>query len=136
MLANRAMTLVVVSRWKKSPELMEATSEIVDYIYGRNAVNTSFVTGSAWSSPMYPHHRIAGGDTVEAPLPGLLVGGVNASREDDIYHVSLGVRYPHEEAGKSYYDNQEAYASNETCINWNAALTFVLAALTESYGKD
>ena len=49
----------------------------------RNALGTHFVTGMAGSSPRFPHNRLIAADEVDAPIPGLLVGGVNADREDN-----------------------------------------------------
>ncbi len=132
---NEALTLAMAYSWERDERLMRAVSETADYIYGRNPVNTSFVTGSAWSSPKNPHHRICKGDDIEPPIPGLLVGGINADRQDALAKNPRGVDYPNPEPGKSYYDHLKAYASNETAINWNAPLVFVLAALFERYGK-
>ncbi|HSQ42821.1 MAG TPA: glycoside hydrolase family 9 protein [Fibrobacteraceae bacterium] len=131
---NQAMTAAVTGTWNHDPTILATVAEITDYIYGRNALGVSFVTGSSATAPRFPHHRIMGGDTVEAPFPGFLVGGVNSNREDDIKQDSWGVRYPHGEPGLAYYDHQEAFASNETCINWNAPLVLVLAALAN--GKN
>ncbi len=105
--------------------------EIVDYVNGRNALGIHFVTGMAPSSPLFPHHRLIAADGIAAPIPGLLVGGVNANREDDVAKDPLGVRYPYTEPGLAYYDHQAAYASNETCINWNAPLVLALAFLLD-----
>jgi endoglucanase len=133
---NEALTLAVAYSWNPDERLMRAVSETADYIYGRNPVNTSFVTGSAWSSPKNPHHRISKGDDIEPPIPGLLAGGINADRQDALSKNPRGVDYPDPEPGKSYYDHLKAYASNEIAINWNAPLVFVLAVLFERYGKE
>lgn len=129
MLANTVMTAAIVNLWKPSQSYRAMVSEAVDYIYGRNPVNVCFVTGAAWSSPKHPHHRISGGDGIEDPVPGLLVGGINESREDDISRRPLGVHYPHDIPGKSYLDEQRAFAVNEVAINWEAPLVFILASL-------
>lgn len=126
--SNHAFTLAVVNTWRQ-----EINGESLDYwcreqlnfVYGRNPVNRSFVIGSAWSSPKRPHHRISHGDGVKEPIPGLLVGGINSDRQD-------GHRAPHYSSdlpGHSYTDERCSFASNETAINWNAPLTAVLAML-------
>ena len=72
-IANHALTLAIVKRWAPS---LGGTSldfwcrELVNFIYGRNPVDVSFVTGSAWSSPKEPHHRLSHSDGVEEPIPG------------------------------------------------------------------
>lgn len=127
-IANHALTLAIVKRWAPS---LGGTSldfwcrELVNYIYGRNPVDVSFVTGSAWSSPKDPHHRLSHSDGVEEPIPGLLVGGINSDRQDK----HRAPHYPGEQSGFSYTDERCSFASNETAINWNAPLTAVLALL-------
>ena len=128
-IANHALTLAIVKRWAPS---LGGTSldfwcrELVNYIYGRNPVDVSFVTGSAWSSPKDPHHRLSHSDGVEEPIPGLLVGGINSDRQDK----HRAPHYPGEQSGFSYTDERCSFASNETAINWNAPLTAVLALLS------
>ena len=127
-IANHALTLAIVKRWAPSLGGMSLDfwcRELVNYIYGRNPVDVSFVTGSAWSSPKDPHHRLSHSDGVEEPIPGLLVGGINSDRQDK----HRAPHYPGEESGFSYTDERCSFASNETAINWNAPLTAVLALL-------
>ena len=127
-IANHALTLAIVNTWKNEVgenSLVFWCRELVNYIYGRNPVNVSFVTGSAWSSPKFPHHRICHSDGVEEPIPGLLVGGINSDRQD----MHRAPHYPDGLAGHSYTDERCSFASNETAINWNAPLTAVLALL-------
>ncbi len=131
-IANHALTLAIVKRWAPSlggDSLDFWCRELLNFIYGRNPVDVSFVTGSAWSSPKEPHHRLSHSDGVEEPIPGLLVGGINSDRQD-LYRSPLCVpHYPGEQSGLSYTDERCSFASNETAINWNAPLTAVLALL-------
>ena len=127
-IANHALTLAIVKRWAPSlggDSLDFWCREMLNYIYGRNPVDVSFVTGSAWSSPKDPHHRLSHSDGVEEPIPGLLVGGINSDRQD----MHRAPHYPGELSGYSYTDERCSFASNETAINWNAPLTAVLALL-------
>lgn len=109
--------------------------ESVDYVLGKNAMGTSFVTGTGERSAMNPHHRVLAGDTVALPFPGFVVGGPNADRQDDIKHAPWGVEYPHTEPAKCWVDVSGSYASNEVAINWNAALVFTLAALVNQLNQ-
>ena len=127
-LANYALTLLVTNTWANMPEYVRCAYGHLDFIYGCNPVNVSFVTGSAWSSPKFPHHRISGSDGIVDPVPGLLVGGINQDRQD----VRLGMRYPSDLPGLGYVDNQASFASNEVAINWSAPLTASLALLLSS----
>ena len=127
-IANHALTLAIVKRWAPSlggNSLDFWCRELLNFIYGRNPVDVSFVTGSAWSSPKDPHHRLSHSDGVEEPIPGLLVGGINSDRQD----MHRAPHYPGEQSGFSYTDERCSFASNETAINWNAPLTAVLALL-------
>ena len=126
--ANHALTLAIVNRWTPTvggESLSFWCRELVNFIYGRNPVDVSFVTGSAWSSPMDPHHRLSHSDGVKEPIPGLLVGGINCDRQD----THRAPHYPGALPGFSYTDERCSFASNETAINWNAPLTVVLALL-------
>jgi endoglucanase len=69
-----------------------------------------------------PHHRPSGVHP-GAPWPGLLSGGPNKDREDQVL-AALPKDLP---PAKVYADRWESYASNEICINWQASLIFLLA---------
>ncbi|TME19995.1 MAG: cellulase, partial [Chloroflexi bacterium] len=94
----------------------------LDYLLGRNATGYSFVTGFGGRTPLHPHHRPSAADSIDAPVPGLLVGGPNPGRQD-------GCVYPATAPDKAYVDDVCAYASNEVAINWNAPLVYLAAAL-------
>jgi endoglucanase len=96
----------------------------VDYLLGRNATGYCFVTGFGDKSPAHPHHRPSEADGVEAPFPGMLVGGPNPGQQDK---GDLGkAAYLSNMADESYIDAMESYASNEIAINWNASLVALL----------
>jgi endoglucanase len=124
---NHAIILCYAHRFSKGSKYLDGIIETIDYIFGKNATGYSFVTGFGALSPLHPHHRIMGSDANDLPIPGFLVGGPNSNRDDELRE---GVVYPFKEPAKSYVDNVDAYAVNEVCINWNAALAFVLGYLT------
>lgn len=124
-LANYALTLLVANRFAPNAEYVNTAYAQIEFIYGRNPVNVCFVTGSAWSSPMFPHHRLSGSDGIVDPVPGLVVGGINADRQD----AHRNPHYPSTMPGMSYADEQCSFASNEVAINWSAPLTASLALL-------
>jgi endoglucanase len=107
------------------PEYIGAIQEITDYIFGKNATGYSFLTGYGDKTPQYIHHRPSSADGITEPVPGLLSGGPNSSKQDRQY-----VTYPVNEAPmKCWADQEPSYASNEICLNWNAPLTYVLGFL-------
>jgi len=119
---NKAMVLLQAYQQSQDDNYRQAALGLVDYVLGKNPTDYSFVTGFGAQPPMYPHHRISAGDNITAPIPGMLVGGPNAGRQD-------GCSYPDTAPALSYVDDWCSYASNEVAINWNAPLVYVLAAL-------
>jgi endoglucanase len=100
--------------------------ENADYLLGRNATGYCYVTGFGDKSPMHPHHRISDADKVDAPFPGMLVGGPNPGQQDK---KDIKNPYPSNYPDESYLDETESYASNEIAINWNASLVAFLCWL-------
>ncbi len=124
-IANHALTLYLSYEWFKEKRYRDAAMQQIEFIYGKNPVDVSFVTGSSWSSPKHPHHRISHSDGVEEPVPGLVVGGINEDRQD----LHRNPHYLGDARGFSYADEQCSFASNEVAINWSAPLTAALLLL-------
>lgn len=122
-IANHALTLFLVDEWFPSKVYADCARRMLDFIFGKNPVDRCFVTGSAWSSPKFIHHRISHSDGIEDPIPGLLAGGINADRQD----MHRFPHYPGPQPGFSYTDERCSFASNETAINWNAPLVAALS---------
>lgn len=120
--ANQATTLVYAYLLSGKNNYLTNAYRDMDYLLGRNPLGYCFVTGLGTKSPLHPHHRLSATDDVEAPIPGLLVGGPNPGQED-------GVAYPSALPDESYVDSQDSYASNEIAINWSAALVAAASAL-------
>jgi endoglucanase len=89
----------------------------INYVFGCNPLNKSFVTGLGDNPPQNIHHRymMATGET----LPGFMVGGPNDTANDNVAIPGLKI--------KSYIDNKKSYATNEYAIDYNAPLVFMLA---------
>lgn len=96
--------------------------ENIDCLLGRNALGYCYVTGFGQKSPMHPHHRPSAADGIDAPFPGMLVGGPNPGQQDK----GSNLVYPSSLPDESYVDHADSYASNEIAINWNAALVGLL----------
>lgn len=126
--SNHALTMLVVNSWTNTvngENLVAWSLELINFVYGRNPVETCFVTGAAWSSPRNPHHRLSHSDGVADPIPGLVVGGLNADRQD----THRAPHYASPLPGHSYTDERCSFASNETAINWSSPLTAALLLL-------
>jgi endoglucanase len=117
--------IVMAAAYEISPRdaYRDAALEVLDHVMGRNVQRTCFVTGFGTRSASNPHHRVLVSDGVEAPFPGLMVGGPNSGRQD----IGNGAVYPDTHPARSWVDDWHSYASNETCINWNASLSWMLA---------
>ncbi|MDI6102803.1 glycoside hydrolase family 9 protein [Actinoplanes sp. NEAU-A12] len=102
----------------------------VDYVFGRNALNQSYVTGWGEKSSQNQHSRIfahqADASTPHPPA-GSLAGGANANLDDPFAKNLLEGCEPM----FCYVDHIESYATNEVAINWNSALAWVASFLAD-----
>ncbi|AEY66061.1 glycoside hydrolase family 9 protein [Clostridium sp. BNL1100] len=107
--ARQTMILNIANKLSPKSEYVNTSLDALNFLFGRNYYDRSFVTGLGLNPPMYPHDRRSGGDSLTDPWPGYLVGG----------------GWP---GAKDWKDNQESYQTNEIAINWNGALIYALAA--------
>lgn len=120
--ANQGILLIQAFRLSNDPKFLHFALSNVDYLFGRNATNYSFITGYGEKTPMHIHHRPSEADKIDEPVPGLLAGGPNPGMQDKC-------SYPSAEPDKAYVDDVCSYASNEIAINWNAPLVYLLGAV-------
>ena len=122
--ANKGMVLMHAYILTKDEKYLNAALGIVDYMLGRNPLDKSYLTGYGVNPVMNPHHRPSQADGIEAPVPGMISGGPNASATD------CAKKYIDSKAvAKSYYDNSCSYATNEVAINWNAPFAYVIGSI-------
>jgi endoglucanase len=121
--AAYGMELLVANVLTPDLSFMEAALDNLHYLLGRNTFSLSWVTQVGDNPFRHPHHRPSGADKNAEPWPGLLSGGPNAGRQDDVLK-KLPAGLP---PAKIYADDQGSYASNEIAINWQASLVFLLA---------
>ncbi len=122
----QAMALLFADKMAGSDKYHRYALQNADYLLGRNATGYCYVTGFGDKSPMHPHHRPSAADAIEAPFPGMLVGGPNPGQQDK---KEMKATYPSNVPDESYIDDVESYASNEIAINWNASLVAFLCWL-------
>lgn len=122
---NQAISLIFAYLNTNNEKYLTNAYRNSDYILGRNATGYCYVTGFGQTSPKFPHHRLAGSDGIEEPLPGFLVGGPNPGQSDKGGQVV----YPSDFPDESWADVEGSYASNEIAINWNASLVALMGAL-------
>ncbi|MBN2069153.1 MAG: glycoside hydrolase family 9 protein [Opitutales bacterium] len=121
--ANMGMLMLIAYQLTEKTVYLETAQDILDYILGRNPLNICYVTGFGEKSPLYPHHRLSHADGVDAPYPGMLVGGANWAKQDGAQCKG----YPESDApAMCYSDELGSYASNEVAINWSAPFAFLV----------
>ncbi|AGL16685.1 glycoside hydrolase family 9 protein [Actinoplanes sp. N902-109] len=127
---NNVQVLATAFDMTGAAKYRDAAVQGVDYIFGRNALNQSYVTGWGEKASENQHTRIYAHEK-DAALPhppaGSLAGGANAGL-DDPYAKSLltGCKPMF-----CYVDDIESYATNELAINWNSALAWVASFLAD-----
>ena len=109
----------------------------MDYLFGRNGNDFSYVTGygdtEAGNVLQWPHHRFwaNGVDPAFPKAPnGILSGGPGAGMQDP-YVGGLGYKRGAVASQKCYVDSAEAWSVNEITINWNAPLVWMASYLED-----
>jgi endoglucanase len=121
--AQYGMDLMIANVIAPNPDFVNAASDDLHYLLGRNTFSLSWVTQVGEHSVLHPHHRPSASGEQPGPWPGLMSGGPNAGRQDSVL-AALPADLPPE---KDYADETASYASNEIAINWQATLVFLLA---------
>lgn len=118
---SNSIKLCAAYEMNQDEAYLQYAKEMVNYCFGKNPMNRSYVTGYGSVSPLHPHHRVTFAS--KNVIPGMLIGGPNAGREDDVAKVKLASMPP----AKCYIDDAESYATNEVDIYWNSKLVYALA---------
>lgn len=108
-IARTTMNLMAAYRLSGKEEYRSTALDQLSYLYGNNPFGRSFVTGEGQNPPMNPHHRPSAADGITDPWPGHLIGGPHPTELD-------------------WYDVTEDPRTNETAINWDAAMAYALAS--------
>ena len=106
---------------------VEGALDQIHYLFGRNALNRSFMTGVGDNPPEHPHNRIH--ESTGVYVPGLVVGGpnfVSGGDPDQTKYLEQGNIPP----AKAYLDVLTSWSTNEYAIDYNAAATYALAWFT------
>jgi endoglucanase len=123
---NQALILCHAHGLTGDDKYLQGVEQTVDYIFCKNALGYSFLTGFGAQQGMFPHHRPSGADGIAIPVPGFILGGPNGDKQDAEH-----VMYRYEEPARSFEDVEASFASNEVCINWNAPAIYVLGYLEQ-----
>jgi len=114
---NHSMLLVMAGTLFENREWLGSAKKMVDYILGANPLGICYLTGFGSHQVMNPHHRPSDADGVEAPVPGMIVGGPNGRRQDEPSKEFLAEDLP---PARAFIDHWNSYATNEVTIYWNS----------------
>jgi len=118
---NNGVVLATAYDITGAAKYRDGAVEGMDYILGRNALNMSYVTGYGEVASHNQHSRWYAHELDPAlpnPPHGTLSGGPNSSIQDPYAQSRLQGC-----VGQfCYIDDIQSWSTNETAINWNAAL--------------
>lgn len=126
--ANKLLLMGLAYDFTKNDTYAKGVGKGLGYIFGQNALSTSFVTGEGTKTATQPHHRFwSNAISSSYPLapPGALSGGPNSGLDDTTSAAQLAACKS--KPATCWIDNINAYAVNEIAINWNAPLAWDLA---------
>ncbi|MER7538443.1 glycoside hydrolase family 9 protein [Streptomyces sp. NPDC097704] len=128
--ANDAIVMAVAGELTGDGRYRAGALETMDYLLGRNALGTSYVTGHGERSSQNQHHRFWA-HQLDASLPhppaGSLAGGPDSALQDPVAQEKLTGCAP----AACYVDDIGSYSTNEVAINWNAPLAWLAAYAAE-----
>ncbi|MEU1271562.1 glycoside hydrolase family 9 protein [Streptomyces sp. NPDC005799] len=118
---NNAVVLATAYDITGAAKYRDGATQSMDYILGRNALNISYVTGYGEVASHNQHSRWYAHEldpNLPNPPRGTLAGGPNSSIQDPYAQSKLQGC-----VGQfCYIDDIQSWSTNETAINWNAAL--------------
>ncbi|MER7891416.1 glycoside hydrolase family 9 protein [Micromonospora sp. NPDC094482] len=127
---NNAVVLATAFDLTGDARYRDGAVQAADYLFGRNALNISYVTGWGEHAAQNQHSRIFAHQLDPAspnPPAGSLAGGANAALQDPFAAQLLAGCAPM----FCYVDDINSYATNEVAINWNSALAWIASFLAD-----
>jgi endoglucanase len=118
-----------------SPKYSDATLRGVDWLFGRNALNNSFVTGYGSYFSQNQHSRMYSAQldpSLPHPPAGTVAGGPNSGIQDPVAQAKLKGCLPQ----FCYIDDIGSWSTNEITINWNAPLSWLASFLADLDNGD
>lgn len=135
LILNNAIVMAVAFDITGTDRYRDGVLETMDYIFGRNALNQSYVTGYGEVASENQHSRwYAHQLNTDLPNPprGTLSGGPNSSIQDPVAQQKLQGCTPQ----FCYLDDIESWSTNELTINWNAPLAWLAAFVADQDNGD
>lgn len=120
--------LLMANQISPKSEYVEGALDQIHYLFGRNALNKSFMTGAGDNPPEHPHNRIH--ESTGAYVPGLVVGGANFVSGGDPDQT----KYLEDKSippAKAYLDVLSSWSTNEYAIDYTSAASYALTWFTK-----
>jgi endoglucanase len=121
---NNIVVLAVAHDLSGAAKYRDGAVAGLDYLFGRNALNLSYVTGYGHATSENQHSRLYAHQlepSLPHPPPGSIAGGPNSSIQDPVAQGKLKGCLPQ----FCYLDDIQSWSTNEIAINWNSALSWV-----------
>ena len=138
MVINNGIVLAYAYNATGDTKYLNGTIGVLDYLFGRNALDFSFVTGYGTYHCTNPHHRLWSHENDKnfpyAPS-GVLSGGPNAGMQDP-YVAGMGYQRGKVPSQLCYVDSIEAWSVNEVTINWNSPFAWIMSFIEDEYDAD
>lgn len=135
---NNAIMLANAYKATGDKKYLDAAAEALDYIFGRNGLGLSYVTGYGEHSVQNPYHYWWA-NSIDPYYPkapsGVLVGGSSYGLNDEPSGL-LGMKRDKVAAQRSYVDNAYAFGSNDTNLFWNSALVNILSFFNDVSAEE
>lgn len=132
-ITNNAIVLAYAYDQTSDAKYYQGAVTAMDYIFGRNPMDTSYVTGYGENSAVNPHHKFWAHE-VDSDFPyapsGVMVSGPN-SRLNDQYVQGMGMKRGEVAAQCCYIDSIEAWSVNSCSLTLNASLAWMTGFLSQ-----
>jgi endoglucanase len=128
-LLNNLVVLVAADLLTGERRFADGVSTGMDYLFGRNAIGQSYVTGYGIDDTRHQRTRQFGHDLDPAfppPPPGALAGGANSQPSPDFPYDARLVGQPPQ---CCYLDEPTSEVTNDICIRWNTPLVYLATYL-------
>ena len=134
-LLNNLVVLVAADLLTGERRFADGVSTGMDYLFGRNALGQSYVTGYGIDDTRHQRTRQFGHDLDPAfppPPPGALAGGANSQPSPDFpYDARLAGQPPQ----CCYLDEPTSEVTNDICIRWNTPLIYIATYLDQTAAR-
>ena len=128
--ANNLVVLAAAHKLTGKPRYRDGVLTGLDYLFGRNALNQSYVTGYGEVNSHNQHSRWYAAQldpSLPNPPRGTLSGGPNSLIQDPFAQSKLTGC-----VGQfCYIDDIQSWSTNELTINWNAPLAWVASFVAD-----